>query len=114
MEGQVVTGAERKANAQLKLIEAAIARSKTPDRYTVEKKLDTYSYEFGLSTTAAVLTVRDSLTNGTVWFQWYTDLKRPNTARFLGGQYYWTLTSKSRRIKKNYRKLWSVLHTFIH
>jgi hypothetical protein len=107
-----VTLASRKADRFLEQVNARISRTEDPKRYTAEKRLRVVGHGNyrGIS---AVVSLRDDLTGGHLWVQWVSYFDRPNSGRFLGGRYCWTLFSKSRRIKKSYRSMWSYVNTFI-
>lgn len=106
------TAAETKATLFLERINERIARSREPHRYTAEVKVEHYDYP--QNSTAAVVTIRDGRVDGSLWVQWYSQDERPNTARFLGGSYRYSLLGKDRTIRKNYRKLWDAVHAIVY
>jgi hypothetical protein len=108
----MITAAEKKADKFIAAVEKRIAWSNSGDRYSVEKQVR--DCDVGLSSVSVVVTLRDELIGGQLWCQWLSFNERPNTASFLGGRYRWTLATRDRRIKKNYRRLWNLVDTFIY
>lgn len=105
MHAKCVTKAERFANEFRRLT----ANTPNASRFTITRKDHEDDWSF-----SSVVTIEDAEIGGVLWVQWYSSRESPNTARFLGGNYRWTLLSKDRRIRRSYRRLWPVVHTFIH
>jgi hypothetical protein len=108
-----ITAAERKADQFVTQVEKRIARLNASDRYTVEKKVTSTGEP--LNSISVVVTIQDTKLLGRIWLQWmtFTYDGHANTARFLGGRYSWSIFDKNRRLKRNYRRVWNIIDTFI-
>ena len=109
----MATAAEEKARKFLLRTRERISRTGKSGRYTAEIRVEHHDYP--QNSTSAIVTVRDSLSGGSLWAQWYSMDDRPRTARFLGGRYHYSyLSARGHRIRKSYRKLWDAVNTIVY
>lgn len=108
-----MTPSEAKARGFLAKLNEAISRSEDgTERFTTEITVEHHG-DSVLPGTSAVVILRDKLTGGHLWGQWNSFDDRSGSGRYLGGICYWTVFSRGKRLKKNYRTLWNHVYTMI-
>lgn len=81
-------------------------------RFTLEYEVKNYPDD-AMPSVSVVVTLRDNLLGGHMYGHWHSYEGRSGAGKFLGGTFYLTSLSRGRRIKKNYRTLWSNVHSML-